>query len=309
MDKNLYQQLWAEKYRPTKISDVIVDKHIQDIFNLYVSEGDFPNLILYSKNSGTGKTTLAKAMVHELDLEPLIINGSLDGTIDTLRNEFSTFVKTLSMSLKKKVIIIDEADKLSTSMQDGLRNFFEEYSDHVRFIMTCNHVEKIENALQSRCIMHEISSSNSDTLKKAAHRVVDILKQEGREFVTVDVVEFVKSKYPDMRKILNTLQKDSVNINDTRNEFDIENVTAMVLAGDFTSYNKWVNENIYSKQDAKKYYDMMKNYLIISGAGDKRCAIMFIKIHEALFKLNFIDDPQINVTAFMSDIQINGYMK
>lgn len=309
MKKVLYQELWGEKYRPKLVKDVIVDSHIRDTFADYVKNEDFPNLILHSKASGTGKTTLAKALAAELGLEVLFINGSINGTIDIVRNDFTNFVRTYSMTFAKKVIIIDEGDKLSTAMQEGLRTFFEENSRHVRFIITCNRVEGISNALQSRCVVHQIVNKESETKKTAILRTLEILTQEGRTFDRSEVMKFVISNYPDMRRVLNNLQKDSTNLNRSDDLFDIRTVYTLVRSGDFDGYQKWVSTNILTKMDAEHFYECFKKYFLNVCKEPVKKAVMLVKTHDSLHKLYFISNPQINVVAFMASLQLEGVLK
>lgn len=309
MKKVQYQELWAEKYRPKKVQDVIVDSNIRDIFDGYVKNEDFPNLILHSKQSGTGKTTLAKALADELGLEVLFINGSINGTIDIVRNDFTAFVRTYSMNFAKKVIIIDEGDKLSTAMQEGLRTFFEENSSHVRFIITCNRVEGISNALQSRCVVHQIVNSEPETKKTAILRTLEILVKEGRQFDKNEVMKFVISNYPDMRRVLNNLQMDSVNLNRSDDIFDMKTLYNYVRMNDFDGYQKWVSENISTKMDAEHFYECFKKYFLKVVKEPAKKAIMLVKTHDSLHKLYFVSNPQINVTAFLATLQLEGILK
>jgi len=306
--KYTFDALWAEKYRPQIVDDVIVDEALKNSFKKYVEEGGFPNLILHSRQSGTGKTTLAKALAQELGMEVLFINGSINGTIDVVRNDFTNFVKTYSMNMNRKVIIIDEGDKLSTAMQDGLRTFFEENSAHVRFIITCNHLERIGTALQSRCVIHHFQNSELETKKRAVVRTLEILKLEGRKFNPQDVMKFVYQTYPDMRSILNDLQNDSENIGLHQNMFDFELLFRKVSEGSYDDYEAWVGRNITNKTSAESFYTAFSKYYLNYTKDSVKRAVMIVKVHDSLHKLHFVNDPQINVKAFLASVQIEGLL-
>ena len=149
MDK-VDEFLWVEKYRPQKIDDCILPDSIKGTFKEFIENGDMPNLLL-SGTAGTGKTTVAKALCNELGYTTLVVNGSLDRNIDTLRNEIASFASTVSFDGGKKCIILDEADYLNPqSFQPALRGFIEQFSKNVRFILTCNYKDKIIEPIHSR---------------------------------------------------------------------------------------------------------------------------------------------------------------
>ena len=143
--------LWVEKYRPHKISDTVLPKSLQDVFQQFVDDENVPHLLL-SGRAGIGKTTVAKAMLDEVGADYIVINGSLSGNIDTLRNDILQFASAVSLNGGRKYVILDEADYLNpNSTQPALRNFMEEYAKNCGFILTCNFKNKIMDPLQSRC--------------------------------------------------------------------------------------------------------------------------------------------------------------
>jgi len=292
-----YNELFAEKYRPQNINDVIVDEDIKKTFNKFIEEEDFPNLILYSKRSGTGKTTLAKALIKELNLESLSINGSIDGNVETLRSKFMDFVKTYSMENKRKVIFIDEGDKLSSAMQDGLRKFMEEYSENVRFIITCNHEERIIEAIQSRCSRIHICSTDKKTKKEALVKVLTIAKAESVSMQPKDILEMFNEKYPDLRNTLTALQTPDVyKVSNKDFDFDI------LLSGNFDKYSAYIATAIFSKKDAENFYESFKEKTIAGNSSEAQKSKYIIKAHEYLYRLAFVNDPRINVTAFIASL-------
>ena len=149
--------LWVEKYRPQKIAETILPSHIKATFEQIVNGGELHNMLL-TGTAGVGKTTVAKALCNELDLDYLIINGSEEGNIDTLRNKIKQFASTVSLSGGYKVVILDEADYLNPqSTQPALRGFIEEFSANCRFILTCNFKNRIIQPLHSRCTVIEFN--------------------------------------------------------------------------------------------------------------------------------------------------------
>ena len=151
--------LWVEKYRPKKVQDTILPDQLKSTFNDFVKQG-IPNLLL-SGGPGVGKTTIARAMLEECGSDYLIINGSMNGNIDTLRNDIKNYASTVSIVGGRKYVILDEADYLNPqSTQPALRNFMEEYSKNCGFIMTCNYKNRIIEPLHSRCSIVEFKISN-----------------------------------------------------------------------------------------------------------------------------------------------------
>ncbi len=152
--------LWVEKYRPRTIEDTILPKELKDVFNKFASDRFIPNLLL-SGRAGIGKTTVARALLEEIGCDYIVINGSLNGNIDTLRNDIRSFASSVSLSGGRKYVILDEADYLyANSTQPALRNFMEEFSSNCGFILTCNFVNRIIEPLHSRCSVIEFKLSN-----------------------------------------------------------------------------------------------------------------------------------------------------
>ena len=159
--------LWVEKYRPKTVADTILPEELKNTFQQFVDQGKIPNLIL-AGSAGVGKTTIARAMLDQLDCDYIVINGSMNGNIDTLRNEILNFASTVSLSGGRKYVILDEADYLNAnSTQPALRNFMEEFSRNCGFILTCNFKNRIIEPLHSRCSVIDFKISKKDMAKLA----------------------------------------------------------------------------------------------------------------------------------------------
>ena len=199
--ENKEHTLLVEKFRPVKLENYVGNEHIKKTISQYLSQNDIQNLIFYGP-AGTGKTTLAKLIVKNLDCDYLYINASDERGIETIRDKVSGFASTASFK-SIKVVILDEADFLTIQAQASLRNVIETFSRMTRFIMTCNYVERIIDPLQSRCqVLKIVPPSKVDVAKHIAW----ILGEENTEFELDDIKIIVKQFYPDLRKCLNTIQ-------------------------------------------------------------------------------------------------------
>ena len=201
--------LWVEAYRPSTIDECILPAEIKNTFKSILKQGEIPNLLL-TGTAGTGKTTVAKALCNELDLDVMMINGSDEGrSIDVVRNQIKAFASTVSLSEtnKPKVVIVDEADYMNAeSVQPALRNFIETFSNNCRFIFTCNYKNKIIPAIHSRCTVINFSTQNKDKERLAGlfhKRLSTILEQENIEFEPKVLAELIIKFYPDFRRTIN----------------------------------------------------------------------------------------------------------
>ena len=205
--------LWVEKYRPKTIAETILPDNLKQTFQKTVDTGELPNMLL-TGTAGLGKTTVAKAMCNELALDYIIINGSEEGNIDTLRTKIKQFASTVSLQGGYKVVILDEADYLNPqSTQPALRGFIEEFANNCRFILTCNFKNRIIEPLHSRCGVYEFNTSKKDMAQLAGNfmeRVTAILEAEKVEYDKRTVADLIMKFAPDWRRVLNELQRYSV---------------------------------------------------------------------------------------------------
>ena len=193
--------LLVEKYRPSKLENYVGNENIKNSISKYLDQNDIQNLIFYGP-AGTGKTTLAKLCVQNLNCDHLYINASDERGIETIRDKVQGFASVASFK-PLKVVILDEADFLTIQAQASLRNIIETFSRTTRFIMTCNFVERIIDPLQSRCQVLKIVPP---TKKDVAKHLNWILQQESIEHDINDLVPLVNQYYPDLRKCINTIQ-------------------------------------------------------------------------------------------------------
>ena len=199
--ENTNHSLLVEKYRPSKLKNYVGNENIKKSISQYLEQNDIQNLIFYGP-AGTGKTTLAKIIIKNLDCDHIYINASDERGIETIRDKVSGFASVASFK-PLKVVILDEADFLTIQAQASLRNIIETFSRTTRFIMTCNFVERIIDPLQSRCQVLKIVPP---TKKDVAKHLNWILQQESIEHDINDLVPLVNQYYPDLRKCINTIQ-------------------------------------------------------------------------------------------------------
>ena len=205
MNINKSNTLWVEKYRPSNLDNYIGNKHLKSKVEIYLESGDLPHLLLYGK-AGTGKTTLAKLLVKNISCDYLYINASDENNVETVRTKVKNFASTVGFE-DIKVIILDECDYITPNAQAALRNLMETFSKHCRFILTCNYVERIIDPIQSRCQSFQIIPPSKTDVAKHLH---NILLQENIIDKPEDIKILVESGYPDIRRVINSAQRNVV---------------------------------------------------------------------------------------------------
>jgi len=201
----LSNTLWVEKYRPDNLDTYIGNEHLKEKVSAYLESGDLPHLLLYGK-AGTGKTTLAKILVKNIECDYLYINASDENNVDTVRNKVKNFASTMGFK-DYKIIILDECDYITPNAQAALRNLMETFSKHCRFILTCNFVERIIDPIQSRCQSFQIIPPSK---KEVAKHVHGILLKENVMSNMEDLKVLIDSGYPDIRRVINVAQRNVV---------------------------------------------------------------------------------------------------
>ena len=307
--------LWVEKYRPNTVADTILPEELKQTFQQFVDQGNIPNLLL-TGGAGVGKTTIARAMLEELDCDYIVINGSMNGNIDTLRNDILTFASSVSLQGGRKYVILDEADYLKPqSTQPALRNFMEEFSKNCGFILTCNFKNRIIDPLHSRCSVIEFKIANNDKPAMAQQmfkRVLNILKSEDIEYDQEAVVEVITKYFPDNRRTLNELQRYSVTgkidsgILSNFKETSLNSLVDFLKEKNFTGVRKWVAENTDVDQSElyRQIYDTCSQYLQNASVPQ-----LVLILADYQYKAAFVADNEINTTACLTEIMVNCEFK
>lgn len=261
--------LLEEKYRPSKLDDVIIPQPIKDGLKTQIKDGTVTSMIFVSPSPGSGKTTTAKAVAHELNTTPLVINASLENSIDEIRTKVIQYATTASMfSSGIKIVILDEADRLTKQAQDSLKGLMEQVSSNCSFILTTNYISRLEEPLISRCEVIEFTYSKEEQTKLAAkmcQRAFDILTEENITFDKKSVIEVVKKFSPDNRKILKVLQAYSKKHNNTIDVgilasmagFDAETLITAMKAKKYDDVKTWCFNN-YDRLGDDFYGSMFK---------------------------------------------------
>ena len=252
MTQNKQHTLWVERYRPVSLENYIGNEHLKTKVSKYISTGDIPHLLLHGK-AGTGKTTLAKLLVSNVDCDQMYVNASDENNVETVRNKIKMFASSVGFK-DLKVIILDECDFLTPNAQAALRNLMETFSKHCRFILTCNYVERIIDPIQSRCQSFQIIPPSK---KEVAINISKILNTESVSFENEQIVTMVNSSYPDIRRIINAVQR---NIVDNRLIVDTESLVQ-------NDYKLQVLE-ILQTQDKKNAFKNLRQLLADSQIRD-----------------------------------------
>jgi DNA polymerase III delta prime subunit len=278
------------------------------VFQAFVDQEQIPNLLL-SGGPGIGKTTVARALLSELDLDYLIINSSMKGNIDTLRTEIQQFASTVSFNGKRKYVILDEADYLNPqSTQPALRNFMEEFSNNCGFILTCNFKNRIIEPLHSRCSVVEFNISKKELSGLAPQfmrRIENILKMKGIKYDQKVIAELMLKHMPDWRRILNELQRYSVTGNidvgilTNMSDESFDSLVKMIGSQDFTGIRKWVVDN--SDIETATLYRNLYNHAS-KNMKPASIAQMVLILAKYQYQAAFVVDHEINNVACLVEL-------
>jgi len=303
--------LWVERYRPKTVADCILPANIKATAQAYVDAGNIQNMTL-AGIPGIGKTTLARAMLEELGCDYIVINASMNGNIDTLRNEILNFASSVSLMGGRKYVILDEADYLNAnSTQPALRNFIEEYSKNCGFILTANFPNRLLEALRSRCPVVDLKIEKKEMPKLAMQfmkRAKGILDENKIEYEDAVIAQVITKHVPDWRRVLNELQRYSATgkidsgILANLQEVSLKNLIGHMKDKDFTSVRKWVGENSDVDQVAlfRSFYDYAADY-ISKGTIPQ----LVVTLGKYQYQAAFVADPEINLAAAMVEIMVD----
>ena len=302
--------LWVEKYRPKTVKDCVLPDNIKDTFQEYVNRKEIPNLLL-SGTAGVGKTTIAKALCNEVGCDFIVINGSDESGIDTLRNKMKQYAASVSLSGGRKVIIIDEADYLNpNSTQPALRGAIEEFSDNCSFIFTCNFKHRIISPIHSRCTVIDFKyNGNKPKLAAQLFKRIEWILGEEKVKYEKDVVASIITKYfPDNRRILNELQRYSasgvidkgilVSISDIQTKELIQSLQNK----DFGNCRKWITHNLDDDPSRvfRNLYDAL--YELLKPNSVAQLVLILAKYQ---YQAAFVADHEINFMACLNEIMVD----
>ena len=293
--------LWVERYRPQDLSTYVGNEHLKSKVERFLNDGNIPHLLLYGR-AGGGKTTLAKIIVNNTECDYLYINASDERNIDLVRDKLKTFASSVGFK-PMKVVILDEADYLNVnSAQPALRNLMETFSAHCRFILTCNYVEKIIDPIQSRCQTYKIVPPSK---KEVAVHAKTILEKENISFDLDDLALVVTAGYPDLRKVINELQRMSINGKLSvdkdgmiHNEFKLQFLDAIRNGESISTIRKMVADSNFTEYTElyRLLYDEVESF------GVDKMPEIIADISKGSYQDVLVVDKEINFIATVSNI-------
>jgi len=301
-----FKELWVEKYRPKKLKDYIFDNdHHRVAFKSFIRDKSIPHLLL-SGVQGSGKTSIAQILINEINVDPadtLIINASDENSVDVMRDKIKTFVSSYGFgSTGFKVVVLEEGDYISHSGQQVLLRLMEDYADDSRFIITANNENKLKPSLKSRCQHFKFKASDKDDI---AEFVAKILVSENIDFDLDELDDYIRIDYPDIRKIINTIQSSIsnnslMNVTNTESSSDDYNISLLdhIAKDDWNSARKVVCGNV-SNDEIESIFRFLYMNLDKSKkfSNSDKWEAGQIEIAQHLYMHSLVADPEINLSA------------
>ena len=293
-------KLWVEKYRPQTLEEYVGNETIKNKIADYLKQGSIQNLLFHGV-AGTGKTTLAKLIAKNLNCDLLYINASDERGIDTIRDKIIPFASSMSFN-DVKIVILDEADYITPQAQATLRNTIEACSKTTRFIFTCNYLERIISPLQSRCQTFEITPPSKEIVTDLVCRV---MVDENIKWETNNIIPVIDTHYPDIRKIVNTIQGSIINGEVKIDNNSLKNTQLGGLVVDALIRKAKLSEirQILADSGAREFDDLFKYIYDKSSTlfGDREGEAILI-IAKYQYEYTFVLEKEICIAAMLNKL-------
>jgi DNA polymerase III delta prime subunit len=279
---------WVEKYRPVKIEDTLLSEHDRTIFKSFIEKQSIPHLLFHG-TSGLGKTTMAKILANSITEDILYVNASKETSVDVIRGRVNDFCSTVAFGGKLKIVILDEFDYMSLASQATLRNVMEEFYEVSRFILTCNYYNKIIDPIKSRTQTFQFKQLEPKIIAK---RCAEILNKEKVKCTDINnLIKLVKRYFPDIRKIINELERNSAT-----GVFEFNNSTSETsdILINLLKQKEWeeIRKTVIGSADYPELYKIIHDSA--SQLNESKKVDIRLIVGEYLYRHSIIVDPEIN---------------